>query len=77
MNMRHYTETQLLIMNDEGYYNELMEVVENYIYMQIGQDDAPELLMQALGEMPVYGAWSYEGIEDLIKEQYEDKLQYS
>lgn len=77
MNMRHYTETQLLIMNDEGYYNELMEVVENYIYMQIGQDDAPELLMQVLGEMPVYGAWSYEGIEDLIKDQYEDKLQYS
>lgn len=77
MNMRHYTETQLLIMNDEGYYNELMEVVENCIYMQIGLGDAPELLMQALGEMPVYGAWNYEAIQDLIKEQYEDKLQYS
>lgn len=77
MNMRHYTETQLLIMNDEGYYNELMEVVENCIYMQIDPDDTPEILMQVLGEMPVYGAWSYEAVKDLIKEQYEDKLQYS
>ncbi len=77
MNMRHYTETQLLIMNDESYYNELMNIVENYIYMEIGLKDAPQALIDALGIMPVYGVWHYDAIEDLIKDQYQDKLQYS
>ena len=73
----HYTETQLLIMNTEEYYNQLMNVVEDCIYMDIGKQDAPELVINGLGEMPTYGAWNHEAIEDLINEQYNDKLQYS
>ena len=73
----HYRETQLLIMNDQDYYNTLMNVVEDCIYMDIGKLDAPYLVIEGLGEMPTYGAWNYEAIDDLINEHYNDRLQYS